>query len=174
MSIGLKVRVGMELRGATAGEASMFKEMLRDSLDILSTLQLTRYTLEGISRMASGKAGLGELLSTATNFILITFRLNQLLGEAIGKQGTLNALAAAGPQGKVAGGGAVSPFRPNINEFFAFISASASFPAFAAFLAGATALVVILALRELGLAQDREERKQQDLRDQAWKSVIGK
>jgi len=73
-----------------------------EALNVVSVLQLTRFAIKDIQDLASGKGGIGDILSLSTSLLLLQFRLNQLLQTNIALSGTLATVSAAtglGPLG---------------------------------------------------------------------------
>jgi len=57
-----------------------FNENLRTGLDILSTMQLLRFSIRDVQQLATGRGGLGDILSLGTSAILLMYRLRTLMG----------------------------------------------------------------------------------------------
>jgi len=78
-----------------------------NALTYVSTLQLARFSLKDIQDIASGKGGIGDMLSLTTSLILLHYNLNRILQTNIALTGTLQAMSAAvggpGALGLIAG-----------------------------------------------------------------------
>ena len=94
------------------GSKDAINQTLGSSLRILSTLQLARFSAVNIRNLLSGEGGLGDALSLATNVVILTARVNDLLSAALAKQTAITALRAlvdpAALVGLAAGGIAVA------------------------------------------------------------------
>ena len=127
MSRGFGVRIitSISLRGATRAKAeaedvlktldqiedlrertipratSDLKRQLRMGLDVISVLQLARFTMEDLSDLVTGKGGLGDILSLATSSILLLYRLQTLLEMNIALGATLQTIISSIPLGPV-------------------------------------------------------------------------
>ena len=66
------------------------------AINAVSSLQLLRFAMVDISQIASGKGGIGDILSLTTTSIILIYRVNQLLRAQIVLQTALNAARAVG------------------------------------------------------------------------------
>ena len=77
---------------------------LKSSLGLVTNIQLARYALSDLQQLASGKGGLGDVLSLATTSIILISKLNNLLQlQIVLKQASLILSAASGNVGAMAG-----------------------------------------------------------------------
>jgi len=96
MSSKMMISIGIKGRIFGAAQKDEMTAMLASSLRILSTVQLTRFAVNDIVQLMSGKGGLGDVLSLLINAVLLTYRYNQLLDLSIVKQTALNVTRAFG------------------------------------------------------------------------------
>jgi hypothetical protein len=68
---------------------------LRSSLGLVTNIQLIRYAVNDIQQLASGKGGLGDVLSLATTSIILITKINQLLQLQITLKTVSKLLSAA-------------------------------------------------------------------------------
>ena len=69
----------------------------RNAIDLLSTVQLTRFAMKDIVDIASGEGGIDDILSLLVTIVLLNIRVQQQLQRNIALQNTLNATAALNP-----------------------------------------------------------------------------
>jgi len=70
------------------------------SLDLLSIIYLTRIGTKNLIDMASGRGGIGDMISFATTLAILYVQINSLMNSALAKQALL-ALGLTGPQAAV-------------------------------------------------------------------------
>jgi len=85
----------MAMTGASATKSEMMA-IAGIALRALSAANLLRYTIQDIRDLASGKGGLGDIISLGTNSILLMYQLSQILKINLVLSSALNASILAG------------------------------------------------------------------------------
>jgi phage gp36-like protein len=98
----------------TAVEAASAKirftmaDQLALGLNVMSVIQLTRYSAMDLYNLLSGKGGIGEILSITTSTIINLYRMKQLYEIIIGLQAVSSGLAAGAGIGAFSSGAALT------------------------------------------------------------------